>query len=183
MHTLTHPRWRCGKRQRASIGGQTGGIARLSAGGYRRALGSVAARNARGIHWSNGRTGTSERVEQLMGRLPRRTPVSRTLSFPHATPRAAAGAASCPDIGVTLPPQHEPRVNDSDVPHYLDQMSLLDVASQPRVARAALAVLLGQCDRGRKSSTLPAATSPCPIQYSLYYIANGYCQSVISRWI
>lgn len=48
---------RCGKRAR--IGGQTGGIARLSAGGYRRTLGSVAARNARGIHRSNGRTGTS----------------------------------------------------------------------------------------------------------------------------
>lgn len=61
--------------------------ARLSAGGYRRALGSVAARNARGIQRSNGRAGTSERVEQLMGRLPRRTPVWRTLSFPHASRR------------------------------------------------------------------------------------------------
>ncbi|CAD0197894.1 unnamed protein product [Chrysodeixis includens] len=60
--------------------------------------------------------------------------------FPARHARAAAGAASCPDSGVTLPPHHEPRVNDSDVPHYLDQMSLLDVPTQPHTARAERAV-------------------------------------------
>lgn len=91
MHTPTHTEIGCGRcGKRASVVWQTGGIERLSAGGYRQTLphwGSVAARNARGIHSSNGRTGTSERVEQLMGRLPERTPVRRTLSFPHATGR------------------------------------------------------------------------------------------------
>ncbi|KAL4715748.1 hypothetical protein ACJJTC_006327 [Scirpophaga incertulas] len=79
--------------KRARVGGRSGGIARLSAGGYRRALGrEFSAASPQCTRHSNN--GTS--AEQLMGRLPQRTPVYRTLSFP----RAVAGAASCPEIGV-----------------------------------------------------------------------------------